>query len=370
MPPATKMNAGKTTNLHPLLRLGLLLGLLYLFFVSITLMGDSFKFFGRNVAEQLLRTTSSPLIGLFIGILATSIIQSSSSTTAMTVGLVAAGALDVTGAIPIIIGANIGTSVTNTLVSVGHISRPVEFRRAFAAATVHDFFNLISVLIIFPLQLSTHFLQKISVAMATSFAGVGGMKLLSPLKIIVTPAVKWVTHVSGESGTIMLIVAILVLFISLRYIVVNLRLLVIGKVGNFVNDKLFKNSGRAMLMGLVLTVVVQSSSVTTSLVVPLAGAGVLTLIQIFPYTLGANVGTTITAIMASLITGNPSALAVAFAHLIFNVLGIVLVWPIKRVPIYLAESLAELALKSKVIPIAYILIVFFLIPLALISWIG
>ena len=145
-------------------------------------MGDSFKFFGRGFAEQLLTTTANPFVGLFIGILATSLVQSSSTTTSMTVGLVAAGALEVTGAIPIVIGANIGTSVTNTLVSVGHISRPEEFKRAFAAATVHDFFNLFAVLLLFPLQLATNFLGHISSALAVEFRDIGGLKLIQSRK--------------------------------------------------------------------------------------------------------------------------------------------------------------------------------------------
>ena len=107
---------------------------------------------------------------------------------------------------------------------------------------------------------------------------------------------------------------------------------------------------------------VQSSSITTSLVVPLAGAGILTLGQIFPFALGANVGTTITAILASLVTGNEAAVTVAFAHLLFNVSGIVLIWPIKKVPIWMAETLARASLKSRLIPLLYILTVFFLIP--------
>jgi sodium-dependent phosphate cotransporter len=350
--------------------LGLLLLLLYVFFVSISLMGASFKFFGKGFAEQLLSTTASPFVGLFIGILATSLVQSSSTTTSMTVGLVAAGGLDITRAIPIIMGANIGTSVTNTLVSVGHISRPDEFRRAFAAATVHDFFNLIAVCIFFPLQLATNFLGRTAGFLADQFGNIGGYKAMNPLKAIVKPAVKQIEHLTGESGTLMLIISIIFLFIALRYIVVNLKGLVIGKVETFFSEKLFKKPIRAVFVGVVLTVMVQSSSITTSLAVPLAGAGILTLAQIFPMTLGANVGTTITAMLASLVTGNPAAVTVAFAHLMFNIFGIVLIWPFRNLPVFLAEKLAKWSLRSKIMPIVYILVVFFMIPLILISLMG
>ncbi|MCZ6515393.1 MAG: Na/Pi symporter, partial [Acidobacteria bacterium] len=255
-------------------------------------------------------------------------------------------------------------------VSVGHISRPEEFKRAFAVATVHDFFNLLSVLVLFPLQLTTNVLGISSSYLGDSFQQVGGMKLLNPLKLIVNPTVAAITDVAAESGTTMFVISIVLLFIALRYIVVNLKQLVIGRVEQFFDALLFKNAARAMLLGLVLTVMVQSSSITTSLVVPLAGAGILTLRQIFPMTLGANIGTTITAILAALVTGHPAAVTVAFAHLLFNVFGIVVIWPIRRIPLYLSETLAEWSIRSKLIPLAYVGLVFFLIPLVLIYFVG
>jgi sodium-dependent phosphate cotransporter len=118
--------------------------------------------FGSGLAETLIATTTNPLVGLFIGILATSIIQSSSSTTSIVVGLVAGGALNVANAIPIVMGANIGTSVTNLLVSLTQIRRDLEFRRALSAAIVHDFFNILAVIVIFPLQYFTNFLGRSS----------------------------------------------------------------------------------------------------------------------------------------------------------------------------------------------------------------
>jgi sodium-dependent phosphate cotransporter len=357
----------RAISLHPLIRLGILFALLYTFFVSISLMGAAFKFFGKGFALQLLETTSSPFVGLFIGIFATSLVQSSSTTTSITVGLVAAGGIDAMHAIPIVIGANIGTSVTNTLVSVGHISRPEEFRRAFAAATVHDFFNLLTVLVIFPLQLTTNFLGRAAYALEVVFQNAGGLKVANPLKLATKPAVEWITGLTHESGILMLLVSVALLFVALRYIVVNLRALVIGRVEAFFHERLFKNALTAGLVGLVITVMVQSSSITTSLAVPLAGAGILTLQQIFPMTLGANVGTTITGVLASLVTGEPAAVTVAFAHVLFNIFGIVIIWPARRLPMYLAESLAGVSLRSRVLPIVYILIVFYLIPLLLIT---
>lgn len=364
------INIEGTVRVPPVVRLAALLVLLYVFFVSISLMGASFKFFGKDFAKHLLETTANPYIGLFIGILATSIVQSSSTTTSMTVALVAAGVLDVPNAIPIVIGANVGTSVTNTLVSLGHIGRSNEFERAFAAATVHDFFNLLAVVTLLPLQLATNFLGRAAAFLGERFADVGGLKLFNPLKTIVKPSVNAIAQLTHESGVLMLIIAVVLLIFALRYIVNNLRSLVIGKVEAFFTSQLFKNHARSFMLGLLLTIMVQSSSITTSLAVPLAGAGILTLEQIYPMTLGANVGTTVTAMLAALVTGELTAVTVAFAHLLFNITGIMILWPARIIPLRTARALAHASVRSKLVPLGYVLLVFFAVPLLLIWIVG
>ena len=329
-------------------------------------MGGSLKLFGKGFSETLIATTTNPFIGLFIGILATSIIQSSSSTTSIVVGMVAASALTIESAIPIVMGANIGTSITNIIASLPQIKRNNEFRRAFSAAIVHDFFNVLSVLVLFPIQLATNFLGKFATEMANLFAGVGGLKFLSPVKAITKPVVKMIEVYFVDIPWLMLVLAILLLFIALKYMVTSLKVIVVSRAKDWFDNYLFKTAARAFILGILLTMLVQSSSITTSLIVPMAGAGLLTLEQIFPYTLGSNIGTTITAILAALITGNLAAVTVAFAHTIFNICGIILWWPLKIVPITMARKFAELSIKNKLIPIAYVLIVFFIIPLLVI----
>jgi sodium-dependent phosphate cotransporter len=339
---------------------------LYLFFLSLQLMGSSLKLFGKDFSETLIATTSNPFVGLFIGILATSVIQSSSSTTSIVVGMVAGGALTIDTAIPIIMGANIGTSVTNTIASLPQINRSNEFKRAFSAATVHDYFNLLSVLVIFPIQLATNFLGKLAIEMANIFAGVGGLKSLSPVKAITKPIVAIIQPYFNDVPWLMLVIAILILFIALKYMVSSLKVIVVSRAKDWFDRYLFRTALRAFLVGIVLTILVQSSSITTSLVVPMAGAGLLTLEQIFPYTLGSNIGTTITAMLASLITGNIAAVTVAFAHLLFNISGIVVWWPMKKFPVTLARAFSEYSTRNKIIPVAYVIIMFFIIPLLVI----
>jgi len=354
---------------HLALNLVAIFFFLYLFLLSISLLGSAFRLFGEGMAERLVAATSNPLTGLFIGILATALIQSSSLTTSLVVGLVGGGALTVATAIPIVMGANVGTSVTNMIVSVGHLSRKAEFRRAFAAATVHDFFNLCAVLILFPLQIATNFLGRASVWASGLVHAVAGPSFVSPIRLAVDPVTKLIVRLTGESGIITLIVALVLLFLSLKYLVKSLRSTIMRRAEVFFDKVIFRSAIRGLAFGLILTALVQSSSITTSLVVPLAGAGILALEQIYPYTLGANVGTTVTALLASLATGSPAAVSVALAHLFFNVSGIAIIYPLRPVrgiPLFLARGLAEISIKNKLIPLGYILFAFYVVPLLMV----
>jgi sodium-dependent phosphate cotransporter len=336
-----------------------------MFLVSIGLLGKSFKLFGGGLVDDVIQSASFPLVGLFVGILATTLVQSSSTTTSIVVALVGSGTMPVATAIPVIMGANIGTSVTNTLVSLGHLTRGTEYNRAIAASTVHDFFNISAVLVLFPFQISTNFLGHLATGLANVFHEVGGFTFTSPLKAITGPVVKGITGLLQDYPWALLILALVVMFTSLRYLVITLKSLVMYKVEAIFDVVLFKNAGRALLFGLFLTVLVQSSSVTTSLVVPLAGAGLLSLRQIFPYTLGANVGTTVTAMLAALAVGEISAITVAFAHLMFNISGILVIWPVRAVreiPMRLARGFGTLAQRTRWLPVAYIVAVFYILP--------
>ncbi|MBN1302223.1 MAG: Na/Pi symporter [Melioribacteraceae bacterium] len=327
------------------------------------------RLFGSEFSRTLIETTTNPVIALFIGILATSIIQSSSSTTSIVVGMVAGGALSIEAAIPIIMGANIGTSITCMLASLPQISRSNEFRRAFAAATVHDFFNFLSTSILFPLQIATGFLSHLSGYMADMLSDVGGLEMLSPVKAITKPVSKFILEnlnsYFGEGSLFAwfgLGIALILLFLSLKNMVSALKTIVVSRAKEWFDKYLFATAIRAFVVGIILTMLVQSSSITTSLMVPMAGAGLLSLVQIFPYTLGSNIGTTVTAILAALITGEVAAVTVAFAHLLFNICGIIIWWPMKFVPIKIAEKFSEFSVKNKAVPVVYVVVVFFVLP--------
>lgn len=361
-----KVKEQKSTTTNTLFRLLLLILFLYLFLFSIDLMGTALKLFGKGFAETLIARTSNPMVGLFIGMLATAIIQSSSSTTSIVVGMVGGGVLTVHNAIPIVMGANIGTTVTNILVSLAHINRSHEFRRSFAASTVHDFFNVLSVICFFPLQYFTNFLGIASTFLGNAFQDIGGFKLFNPIKAITEPVVHFLVGFAGQYPWILLTVSLILLFVALANLVSTLRVVVVKRAEEWFNRVLFKTALRAFVVGWLLTVLAQSSSITTSLVVPLAGAGILQLEQIFPYTLGANIGTTVTAMLAALITSNVSAITVAFAHLLFNISGTIVWMPLGQIPIAIARKFSDFSIRSKLIPIGYIIVAFFIIPITVI----
>ena len=358
-----------------LLRVAALFSVLLLFFVSLELMGESVKLLGAGFAERLIQSTANPFVGLFVGILATSLVQSSSTVTSLTVGLVAAGGLTVPGAIPIVLGANVGTSVTNTIVSLGHIVRKDEFGRAMGAATVHDFFNLLAVFIFFPLELATGFLSRSAEGMAQGLSDVGGTELLNFVDVLTGPVVGFLIEVFNQSGLLALIAGVACLFFSLRYLVKLLRSLLFGRSERLINQYLFGPAFVALLFGALVTVMVQSSSITTSVTVPLVGAGIVTVSQIFPFVLGANIGTTITALLAALVFAGGSseqgmfALQVALAHLVFNCCGVLLFLPFKRlrqIPVSMAEWLGRLVVRNRAYAFGYVAFIFFVLPLIMI----
>ena len=355
----------------PIVRFLTVLTLLYLFLVAIEMMGASFKAVGRETAENLLTSFGNPFAGLFVGVLATVLVQSSSVTTATIVALVGSGQLPLPVAVPMVMGANIGTTVTNTLVALGHVGRKDDFRRAFAGATVHDFFNLMTVAVLLPMELLTGWLQK-SAHYLTQWVPEVGAKLPNPLKTGVKWSSEHVQHFLEETcalqggylAAILFVMAIAMIVASLYFITKNMKYLMATRIEKMLNRVLGRSGILGLLIGILMTVAVQSSSITTSLLIPLFGAGLLQLRAGLPIMIGANIGTTITALLAATVT-DVAGLEIALVHLLFNLCGtaLVLPWKVTRdILIWLAESLAEAAVKNKLWVLGYVFVVFVLVP--------
>lgn len=351
------------------------LALLYAFLVGVSLLESGIAALGDGFREGLIKSVTNPLAGMFAGVLATVAVQSSSVTTATLVGLVGAGTLNLEVAVPMVMGANLGTTVTNTLASLGHMRNPVEFRRAFAGATVHDMFNIMAVAIMLPLELATGFLQHAAEAIAGVMRGWGwgGTATSSPIKQAVKFPVgvidEWLSTVlSGPVlGIALLVAALGIIFVALTQITSNMRQLVADRVEASLNRLIGRGGGMmGMAVGALVTVAVQSSSITTSILVPLMAAGILRLSAAFPITLGANVGTTITALLASLAVDSPAGLVLALVHTLFNVTAIAIIYPVpqlRAVPLRSAQWVADLAVRHRTTVVGYIVAGFVIIPL-------
>jgi len=355
-------------------RAALVVALIYIFLVGVSSLEAGIKIMGADTQERLFSAVSNPIAGLCVGILGTVLVQSSSASTSVIVGLVASNALGVDQAVPMIMGANIGTTVTNTLVSLGHVRQSAEFKRAFAAATVHDFFNVLAVSILLPIELIFRPISGTAKWVSELLVGSSGTEWKSPVKKWVKEPVGWLKDLwdqlgaSGNvKGALMVATGLAIVLVALVLVTKNMKALVAARIERSLNAILGKAGGFvALVVGILVTIAVQSSSITTSILIPLSAAGVLTLRNAYPVTLGANVGTTITALLAALAASSPDSLTVALTHTTFNVVGILLLYvlPFARdVPVLAANRMADIAVRRRVLAVCYVVFLFIVAPL-------
>ena len=380
---AAIVSSGATKSGH-LLRLFAALALLFVFLLGVKGLGDGFELLGQNTIESFFAATSNPFIALIIGLLATTLVQSSSVTTSMIVGLVAApeNPLPLANAIPMVMGANIGTTVTATIVSLAHIGRKDEFERAFPVAICHGAFNYFSVLVLLPLEMATGYLQHSATWLAGMIGNVGGLRYESSLRTVLSASfepivmmVEALFSARGLQALLLILTSGAFIFFSLFLLVKVMRVVVHSRVERVINDALGASAFVAVLIGIIITAMVQSSSITTSLMVPLGGAGLLRLEQVFPVMIGANVGTTITALLAALAVSGPNAsagLEIAIVHLLFNISGFLLLYPskaIRAVSLLTAHRVTRLAVQSRKLTVLWVILLFYGLP-AVVIFIG
>ena len=215
--------------------------------------------------------------------------------------------------------------------------------------------------------------------MAYEFADLTGGMPGTTDKGIVKRSIKWgynlVTEAMDSIGLegktmkiVLIVVGLVIMFAALLGVIRSMRHLVVSRMEKYVNRFVGAGGLLAMIVGMVLTVFVQSSSITTSILVPLAGAGMLTARQIYPVTLGANIGTTVTALLAAFaVSGSGAFLArqVAFVHVLFNIAGILLLFvPVwwRWTPVKLAERMASYAVERRRWAVVYVFGVFYVLP--------
>uniref|UniRef100_A0A669PQ56 Sodium-dependent phosphate transport protein 2A n=1 Tax=Phasianus colchicus TaxID=9054 RepID=A0A669PQ56_PHACC len=422
-----------------LLKVPLMFGFLYLFVCSLDVLSSAFQLAGGKVAGDIFKDNailSNPVAGLVVGILVTVLVQSSSTSTSIIVSMVSSGLLEVRSAIPIIMGSNIGTSVTNTIVALMQAGDRSEFKRAFAGATVHDCFNWLSVLVLLPLEVVSGYLHHVTRLVVATFNIRSGKDAPDLLKIITEPFTKLIIQLdksvitgiaTGDEslrnrslirmwcdpappqvrglcngigilhnvtrqkcehlftdtplpdlavGLVLLAGSLIVLCTCLILLVKILNSLLKGQVAKAIQKVINTDLPHpfswltgyfAMVVGAGMTFVVQSSSVFTSAITPLIGLGVISIERAYPLTLGSNIGTTTTAILAALASPGDklaSSFQIALCHFFFNISGILLWYPLPftRLPIRMAKALGERTAKYRWFAVLYLIICFLLLP--------
>jgi solute carrier family 34 (sodium-dependent phosphate cotransporter) len=340
-------------------------GALLLFLLALDLMISSFKHLDTDFVKSIVATTANPFTALCIGLLLTAMMQSSSTTTALAVALVGSGAISLEGAVPIILGANVGTTITSTITSLGFINRKKELKRAVSAGTYHCFFNLLTLVILFPLEYYYGFLSSASQYITRKFytgsSSDGGPAMV---KSWLDPVVDNIVEV---------IPALLVMIIGF-FMVLGSILLFRKFISDLLNARspqafgrfFFQSGGKSFLWGLLTTAAIRSSTITTSVVVPIVAKRITTMQQAAPFIMGANVGTTITGFIAALLySSNQNAISLAIAHFLFNVIGVIIFFPIpvlQEIPIRLSKLLAEKTANHRSVGFIFLFLTFFLIP--------
>jgi len=351
-------------------RLIFLILILLIFFFSIDLMIRSLAFIARGTAKDLINVAENPYITFFIGLLTTALIQSSSTITSMGVAIVASGTISLSSGVFLIMGANIGTTLTSNIVALGYITNRSEFRKAVSAATVHDFFNILTAIIVFPLEYSHQFLSKSAIHLAGLFGieSTATIMEVGNLNIFfLSPITEAIVDFIGNVW-IVLIISVLLLFLSIKLFSYLSYKSLIGESRDKLKHYIFSNPLKSFIWGVLFTGALQSSSITTSLMVPLVATRKVILSSAFPFIMGANIGTTITALLAGLIKSE-AALSLALAHLMFNLIGVTIFLPfssIRAFPEFLAKNLGYYASNQRLIGFFYIIVTFFIIPFFLI----
>ena len=352
---------------------------LYLFLCAINVMGSGLKGIGSQSdwLKTIIDHGDNPLVALFGAVLVTSIVQSSSFTTSLIITLVAAGQMPIETAVFAVMGANIGTSVTGLIVSLGTIRIRRQFRRAYAAALLHAVPNIMTVLILFPLEwiTSTIFANGRGILANTAgyltnlFGFQEVSKPTNPIKIITKPVVtafnfitESIAGVGLAASSLVALLGLLLLFIALVFLVKNLKGAVLTRLEGLFSTVFFRNDFVSWLSGIFSTIAVQSSSVTTSLMVPIAGAGAVKLKRAFPFMLGANIGTTVTGLIAALANPTSAAVTVAIAHILFNCSDNLIWYPLRKIPIRISKSYSALASRSKKWAFIFLAVVFVIVP--------
>ncbi|CAB3400184.1 unnamed protein product [Caenorhabditis bovis] len=380
---------------------------------------------GLGKAIQQSPLINDPISAVVVGMLATVILQSATTTTNILVTMVAANMITVHDAIPVMIGSELGSSLVNAMVSLAYSGKPEQFRRAFSAAILGDVFNICGLFVIFPMEMITGLIEKVSWWIVDPMISEQGLSFKT-LELLTDPINQFILQVNEPEllnatirpemfeanhsfvqrcqfangsriyncpydhlfaysmlgdraiGWIVLIVSIVSLIFCLVAIVYLIQKLLEGHAAIYIRRLLSKQCPGVlkpctgyvvMLVGLII----QSNSIFSSSLTPLVGSGVVTLEQMYPLVLGSNIGTTFSGVLAAFST-DPSrfekALHMAMCQVNYNIIGTCLFYIIpctRKFPVYLAVKLGNLTDRYRWFIVVFILAFFVVIPFTIIG---
>ncbi|MHA2789900.1 Na/Pi symporter [Corynebacterium sp. S7] len=337
-------------------RIAAIAGAVLLLIFSVYMVAKGVNELGHASARSIFALAANPLVGLAVGLLVTAVVQSSSTTTALTVATVATGVIGLETAIPIILGANIGTTVTPLIVSFSYIHNKEAFRTAHSTAALHLWFNTVMVVIIFPLEAIFGVVRKILPSIEIP-SGTFTFRPFSELAQFIPIQGGWAIFV----GAVLLLLSIRIIDRQLRHLLTPLAWIILGH-----------STHRSTLVGfgagLVLTILIQASSATISAILPFATAKLSDARGYLSIILGANVGTTLLAVLTAYATpGDFPILAsqVALVHVAFNVVGaiaVALIRPLRQLIYKLADFSGRIAERSAFAAFSFMALFYFVIP--------
>ncbi|WKY16790.1 hypothetical protein Q1695_001421 [Nippostrongylus brasiliensis] len=380
-----------------------ILVILFLYICSLSNLSNAFSLLGSRGLGKAIKASpliNDPVSAVVVGMLATVVLQSATTTTNVLVSMIAADMLTVHDAIPVMIGSELGS------------------------ATLGDVFNVCCIFVILPLELATGFIEKLSWLIVDPLIAEQGISLKT-LDLLTDPVNRMIlevnepelrnatidddffppdhsfvyrcvfrngsriyncpyTHIFAYSslsdtviGWIVLLGSIVVLIFCLIGIVYLIQALLQGPSAKYVRGLLSRECpGRwkfctgytVMLVGLIITLAIQSNNIFSSSLTPLVGSGVITLDQMYPLLLGANIGGSFSAVLAALTADGSrfeKTLQMAVCQVLYNIIGTFMFYliPWTRVlPIYLARRLGEVTDQYRWFIVVFILVFFVLIP--------
>ncbi len=337
------------------------------------------------VNDILNASLATPFTGLMSGVIITSLIQSSSATIALVVTTVAAGAISVEDSVFILMGANIGTTITNTIVGLAQAHKRERFDRMVPAIIVDDVFKFLNVLLFYIIEVTTGFLHGLSVSFVNSIQEISFVRdtlggFPDVLDALTDPAAEPFLNLITSTSLTVGLQALAVGLAFFTLLIVSLGLIsdslehILRSGSQELVDRVLNGKVTTFLVGFAICWGLQSSSVAVSLILPLVAHSAVGLPTVYYYSIGAALGTTCdpTQLLSYLKFG-PVGLTAGMVHVLLNLFGafLFLFLPgLNRLPIWLASRLAGYINAQQHAPallIVYVASIFFGLPLLVIG---